>query len=90
MVRSDRIRRRVMVWLGVWAKQIGLFLGADTCLRTVAGKDRCFFGQGVEFLADGVEELIVIPSGEIRAANTAVEEGISGEEGGVGDQVEGD
>jgi len=93
-VRMPRKVLRIIVFRGQglesWAKGICFSFGADTGLWSVTGKDGSFFGKSVEFLADGVEELIVIPAGEIGAADTALKESVSGEKEGLRDEVERD
>jgi hypothetical protein len=53
----------------------------------MSGKDCRFVRQRIEFLADGVEELLVIPSGKIGSTNAAIKQGISGKKKGFRTQI---
>ena len=72
------------------AKWIAGFLASDLCLRTMTGEDSRLIGQGVEILADRVEELLVVPAGEVGPADTSVKQGVTRKEDGLGDEVKGD
>lgn len=66
--------------LKVWADRVAVFFFIDGGLWAVSGEDRGDVRKGVEFFADGVEELLMVPSGEVGAANTAIKEGVTGKE----------
>ena len=71
-----------------WTKWIGGFLLFDGCLWAVPGENRRLSGQRVEFFADGVEELLVIPAGKVGPPDAPVEKGVARKKEGFRGQVE--
>ncbi len=63
--------------LSVLKEWIILSLFADGGIWAVTGNDLYLVGEGQESVADGVDELTGISSGEIGAADRACEEGIA-------------
>ena len=56
----------------------------------MSGKNCRFVGERIEFLADGVEELLVIPSRKIGPSNAPIKQGISGKKQGFRAEMKGD
>ena len=56
----------------------------------MSGENCRFVGERIEFLANGVEELLVIPSGKIRSANAPIKLGITRKKKGLRAQIKGD
>ena len=79
-----------MSLVGLLAKGVDGFFPVDGGLRSVPGENRGWSGENVELFANRVEELIVIPSGEVGAANTAIEQGISREKKGFRGKMKAD
>jgi hypothetical protein len=63
---------------------------SDCGFGAVPGNDGDLVGQSEKSVVDGGQKLANVPAGEVRAAYGACEEGVSGEEEGLGGEVEAD
>lgn len=82
-VRASKVSRILvmcLLWLKVRAGRIAAFFFIDRCLWAVSREDSGDVRKGVEFFSDGVEELLMVPSGEVGATNIAIKEGVTGKE----------
>lgn len=67
---------------------VGFCFPADGGFRSMTGIDGRFIRQGVDPLEDTVEQLIVVPSGQIGSTDAALEEDIATDEIPVGLAIE--
>ena len=61
-------------------KRVKALLVANGGVKAVAGVDLIVVGQGEEFLADGVKELLAIAGWEVGSADSLAEKGIAGKD----------
>ena len=60
--------------------RVKALLVANGGVKAVAGVDLIVVGQGEEFLADGVKELLAIAGWEVGSADSLAEKGIAGKD----------